>query len=197
MKISLVMVSADGTLKDLPPMSLPIPIGRGEECKVRIPLAAVSRKHCELLEDDDELIVRDLKSSNGTYVNKERVRQRELLPGDLLAVGPVLLVVRIDGHPKVIDPIIAWANGAVGGAAGPGESAGDHGDAGVPTWNSQQGQKPAAPATGSKSPVPAPASSRSPAPKAKGSDIDSSLDEIIKDLSESDFDIDFDKPKKK
>lgn len=195
MKISLVMVSADGALKELPPMSLPIAIGRGEECKVRVPLAAVSRKHCELLEEDDELIVRDLKSSNGTYVNKEKVKQRELLPGDLLAVGPVLLVVRIDGHPRVIDPIIAWANGAVGGAAGPGDPApGSIGADGVPTWSSQQGggggggQKPAAAA---------PTSSRSPAPKAKGTDIDSSLDDIIKDLSESDFDIDFDKPKKK
>lgn len=190
MNISLVMVTADGKSKELPPLRLPITIGRGEDCKLRIPLAAVSRKHAELAEDDDELVIRDLKSSNGTYVNKERIKTRELLPGDLLSVGPVVLVVRIDGHPKAVDPIIAWANGAVSVEGGDGAAGAIDG---VPTWSSQQGaaptQAPSAPS------VPArPAAKPAPA-KA---DTEESVDDILKDLSESDFDIDFgdDEPKK-
>lgn len=183
MKISLVTVSADGKTKELPPMSLPITFGRGEDCKVRIPIAAVSRKHCELVEDDDELVIRDLKSSNGTYVNRERVKQRELIPGDLISVGGVLFVVRIDGHPKVIDPIISWANGAVGGGAGPGEQPMIDG---VPTWTN----KPEAAA-----PAAAPAAPAKPAPKPGAAptkeDLEEDLNDILKDLSESDFDIDF------
>jgi predicted component of type VI protein secretion system len=118
-------------------------VGRGEECNVRIPLAAVSRKHCELSVDDDELVVKDLKSSNGTFVNGERVRSRELAPGDLLAVGPLVFVVRIDGHPKDIDPLESYVAGAVApGAAG---SKGDAEDAiaGVPRWGSQGAGGPA------------------------------------------------------
>ncbi len=187
MNVSLVMVTADGKSRELPAMHLPISIGRGEECKLRVPVAAVSRKHCELLEEDDELVVRDLKSSNGTYVNKERVKTRELIPGDLISVGPVVLVVRIDGHPKAVDPIISWANGA----AGPGDSEGGRpGADGVPTWS---GQKPPA-AHAAK-----PAAQKPAAPKPAKKDDD--LSSIIADLSESDFDIDFGeddgKPKKK
>ncbi|MBY0312325.1 MAG: FHA domain-containing protein [Phycisphaerales bacterium] len=180
MNVSLVMITADGKLRELPAMKLPISIGRGTDAKIRIPVPEVSRLHCELGEEDDELVVKDLKSSNGTYVNKERVKSRELLPGDLVCVGPVVLVVRIDGHPKVIDPIIAWANGGV--AAGEGEDRPTQD--GVPAWK----DKPAAASAGAK---PAPAKP-APKPAAKSNPDDSGdLSDIIADLSESDFDIDF------
>jgi len=175
--ISLVMVTADGKSRELPGMKLPIMIGRAEDCKIRIPVAAVSRHHCELTEDDDELVVRDLKSSNGTYVNKERVKGRELIPGDLLSIGPVVLVVRIDGHPKAVDPIIWWAKGAVAGGEGGGEG-GKVAMDGVPTW------------TGASPAPKKEAAAAKPAPKPaakKGEDLTS----ILADLSESDFDIDF------
>jgi pSer/pThr/pTyr-binding forkhead associated (FHA) protein len=171
------MVTADGKTRELPPMHLPITIGRSDDCKLRIPVAAVSRHHCELVEDDDELVVRDLKSSNGTFVNKEKVKSRELLPGDLLSVGPAVLVVRIDGHPKVVDGIISWANGAV--AAGEGSEGDRPAVAGVPTWSGA-----APPAAGAK-----PAAQPPAKPKGKGGGDD--LSNIIADLSESDFDIDF------
>lgn len=184
MNVSLVMVTADGKTKELPPMHLPITVGRSEESKLRIPVAAVSRNHCELVEHDDELVVRDLKSSNGTYVNKERIKSRELVPGDLLCVGPAVLVVRIDGHPKAVDGIISWANGAV--AAGEGGDTDRPAVAGVPTWS---GTAPKEPAKVAAAPKPAPKPAAKPAGKPKGTDDD--LSSIIADLSESDFDIDF------
>ena len=183
-----MMVTADGQTKDLPTLKLPITIGRADDCKLRIPSPAVSRHHCELLVDDDELIVRDLKSSNGTFVNKERVKQRELVPGDLLAVGSVVFVVRIDGHPKAVDPIIAYANGAVAGNEGGAGGAA----AGVPTWTSgsksdETDSGPAKPAAAKAapplSPVSKPASAK-PSAKDEGS-----FESLLADLSESDFDI--------
>lgn len=143
--VSLVMVTSDGKSKEFPLSKLPVHIGRGEDCKVRVPLPSVSRKHCELLIEDDEFVVKDLNSSNGTFVNGERVRTRELIPGDLLALGPCVFVVRIDGHPKDIDPIESYAAGAVavGGSA---EGASDRRTQmieGVPTW-SGQGTEPRA-----------------------------------------------------
>lgn len=114
MNVSLVMVKADGSRKEAAVSKLPVVIGRDEGVKFRVPTPAVSRKHCELLEDDGELVVRDLGSSNGTYVNGKRIKQTELSPGDLLAVGGIVFVVRIDGFPKEIDAKDCYAAGLVG-----------------------------------------------------------------------------------
>jgi len=48
--------------------------------------------------------IRDLGSSNGTYVNGHKVDDVELSPGDVIEIGTLLFVVRIDGDPAVIDP---------------------------------------------------------------------------------------------
>lgn len=194
------MVTAEGTAREFPVASLPVTLGRGEEAKVRIPLASVSRRHCELLlDDDDELIVKDLGSSNGTLVNGTRVKSRELIPGDILTVGPVVFVVKIDGHPKDIDPAAAYATGVAGQTP-----SGSHpAVAGVPTW---AGAAPASTPASSPSPsgpdsAAKPASAKPAAPAAKPKSKDDDLDSILGDLSESDFDIDFsdldDGPKKK
>ncbi len=113
MQASLVMVKADGTTREIQVDREQVLIGRDEGCRVRVPLPSVSRKHCEIKVDDGELVVNDLGSSNGTYVNGKRVKKTELAPGDLLCVGPVVFVVRIDGHPKNIDAKDSFAAGAV------------------------------------------------------------------------------------
>ncbi len=118
MQISLMMVSADGKSKEIQVKGLPAVIGRDETCKIRVPVANVSRRHCELLEADDELIVRDAGSSNGTYVNGSKVKQTELAPGDVLTVGPMVFVVRIDGFPREVDAAEAFVVGSVAGATG-------------------------------------------------------------------------------
>ncbi len=184
------MVTADGTSREFPVQSLPVVLGRGDDAKVRIPLASVSRKHCELfVDEDEELTVKDLGSSNGTYVNGEQVRSRELIPGDLLAVGPVVFVVRIDGHPKNIQPGECYAAGAV--AIDDAQAI-----AGVPTWTGTAEVEP------QPRPAPRPLSPTAPAPQAassppaappKAAKPTKPLDEdsLMADLSESDFDIDF------
>ena len=66
----------------------------------------MSRRHCEIGpgEKRSELVVRDLGSSNGTYVNGKRVAETKLEPGDRLSIGPVTFIVRIDGQPAEIVP---------------------------------------------------------------------------------------------
>lgn len=115
MDISLVMVKADGTSREFKISKDKTTIGRDETAKLRIPVASVSRIHCELIVDDDEeLGVKDLGSANGTWVNGKRIKATELSPGDLLAVGPVVFVVKIDGFPKTIDAKDSYAAGLVG-----------------------------------------------------------------------------------
>ncbi len=74
-------------------------IGRREDCDLRIPVGDVSRKHCRLVRTDDGIRIEDLGSSNGTYVNGQRVQESELSAGDQVGVGPVQFIVQINGVP--------------------------------------------------------------------------------------------------
>jgi pSer/pThr/pTyr-binding forkhead associated (FHA) protein len=74
-------------------------IGRREDCDLRIPLGEISRKHCRLIRDGDSLRLEDLGSSNGTYLNGQRVQEAILTPGDSVQVGPVVFVLQVDGQP--------------------------------------------------------------------------------------------------
>jgi pSer/pThr/pTyr-binding forkhead associated (FHA) protein len=65
-------------------------VGRQEDCQFRIASSMVSRKHCQIVENQGRLIIKDLGSSNGTLVNgKKVVDQQVLAPGDKITIGPV------------------------------------------------------------------------------------------------------------
>jgi pSer/pThr/pTyr-binding forkhead associated (FHA) protein len=77
-------------------------IGRHDDCLIRIRSSQVSRRHCELFEDKGKLMVKDLGSSNGTFVNGKRVLGQQILkPGDVLIIGGVTLRVDLAGGPGV------------------------------------------------------------------------------------------------
>ena len=77
-------------------------IGRHNDCQIRIRSSQVSRRHCQLFEEGNKLILRDLGSSNGTFVNGKRVLgQQTLKPGDVLTIGGVTLRVdQLGAAPK-------------------------------------------------------------------------------------------------
>ncbi|MEO7190475.1 MAG: FHA domain-containing protein [Vicinamibacterales bacterium] len=65
-------------------------IGRTARADFIIDAALVSRLHCRVTSDPtDQLIVEDLRSTNGTMVNGERIDRAVLRPGDILTVGRV------------------------------------------------------------------------------------------------------------
>lgn len=75
-------------------------LGRHDDCVVRIKSSQVSRQHCEVFDVGGKLTVRDLGSSNGTFVNGKRVTgQQTLKVGDELTVGAVTLRVATLGQP--------------------------------------------------------------------------------------------------
>jgi len=68
-------------------------IGRATGADFIVDAALVSRVHCRVTAlDDGDLEIRDLESTNGTYVNGERIETARLAPGDRLQVGRVELV---------------------------------------------------------------------------------------------------------
>jgi pSer/pThr/pTyr-binding forkhead associated (FHA) protein len=105
MDVKLVMFRNDGKRKEFPIVSRTVVIGRAEGCDLRVPLLSVSRRHCEVTVEGDEVMVRDLGSSNGTYVNNKKVAEKELQAGDRLVVGPVVFTVQINGKPEEIQPV--------------------------------------------------------------------------------------------
>ena len=69
-------------------------VGRHDDCQLRIKSSQVSRKHCEIFEKKGLLLVKDLGSSNGTFVNGKKIDgQRVLEIGDELTVGQVTFKV--------------------------------------------------------------------------------------------------------
>ena len=113
MDVTLTIVHADGRTRDVPLRRPRTVIGRKPDCNIRVPVSSVSREHCEIKVDGDRVVVHDLGSSNGTYINRERIQaEATLSPGDLLAVGPAVFVVRIDGDPAKIDAKQARSRGA-------------------------------------------------------------------------------------
>ncbi len=74
-----------------PPVQLPregtVVLGRSRECEVRLPDADTSRRHAKIVCTGGRFVLHDLASTNGTFVNGERIEQRELEPGDRLQIG--------------------------------------------------------------------------------------------------------------
>lgn len=105
MDVILVAFKSDGSRKEFRVHRGRCVIGRKPECDLRIPAGAVSRQHTEVVITGGKARVRDMGSSNGTFLNDVRVQEADLAPGDRLIVGPVVFVVQIDGQPSHIEPV--------------------------------------------------------------------------------------------
>lgn len=64
-------------------------LGRSSVCNVRVESTTASKMHAHVRRSVDQLVVQDLGSSNGTFVNGQRVNITELHDGDLLSLGGV------------------------------------------------------------------------------------------------------------
>jgi pSer/pThr/pTyr-binding forkhead associated (FHA) protein len=105
MDAKLIMFRKDGKRKEFSLGDGPFIIGRGENCELRIPFVSVSRHHCQLAVQDGEVSVKDLGSSNGTFVNNKKIAEEQAMKaGDRIIVGPVIFTLQIDGEPEEIRP---------------------------------------------------------------------------------------------
>ena len=66
-------------------------IGRVEDNTFAITDPSVSSHHCEVLVKGNDVIVRDLNSTNGTYINGEKITEAGLKPGQVLRLGQIEL----------------------------------------------------------------------------------------------------------
>ncbi|HPF39158.1 MAG TPA: FHA domain-containing protein [Phycisphaerae bacterium] len=104
MTVTLITFTKKGDRKTFDLTKPTTVIGRKTDADLRVPLADISRSHCELTLQNGHVQVRDLDSSNGTFVNGEQVTEKLVEAGDLIRLGPITFTVQIDGQPAVVSP---------------------------------------------------------------------------------------------
>jgi serine/threonine protein kinase len=75
-------------------------VGRSADCQIIIKAADVSKEHCRLLLKPKAVVIQDLASANGTFVNGEPIDRAVLNDGDLLRVAEHTFEVRIQMPEK-------------------------------------------------------------------------------------------------
>ena len=71
-------------------------IGRVEDNIFQIAEPSVSSHHCEILLQGNEVVVRDLNSTNGTFINGEKITEKVLKPGQILRLGQIEMRLETD-----------------------------------------------------------------------------------------------------
>jgi pSer/pThr/pTyr-binding forkhead associated (FHA) protein len=71
-------------------------IGRVEDNTFQIPEPSVSSHHCEVLLRGNEVVVRDLNSTNGSFINGEKITEKGLKPGQTLRLGQIEMRLETD-----------------------------------------------------------------------------------------------------
>ena len=99
MQVSLKVLSGTHEGKLIPIKDEKFLIGRGDNCQLRPKSESISRKHCAIVQKDGRLLLVDLKSRNGTFINEKQVmpeRAKILKNGDRLRCGQLEFEVMLE-----------------------------------------------------------------------------------------------------
>jgi ABC transport system ATP-binding/permease protein len=79
-------------------------IGRDESCEIRLDGLLISNRHARLSHTTAGVLIEDLNSTNGTYINGQRISGRKVLaPGEVVQIGPFLLQIDLQRGVEVLD----------------------------------------------------------------------------------------------
>lgn len=91
-----LVVVANGTVQQTYPLGESwVTIGRADENTFQINEISVSSRHCEVKLKGDELLVRDLMSTNGTFIEGKKISEGVLKLGRTLRLGEVELLLHV------------------------------------------------------------------------------------------------------
>ena len=88
MNAKLLVVIGKTTKREVA-LQLPAVLGRSREADVTVAHPLISRRHCEISENNGLLMLRDLASLNGTMIGGRRVESAPLLPDAEFTIGPL------------------------------------------------------------------------------------------------------------
>ncbi len=90
---SLIVISGGSAGKIFRLGREPMTVGRAKECEISIDDEGISRRHARLQQDGfGNVMLEDLNSTNGTYVNGTRINQQALRDGDKVQVGSITIL---------------------------------------------------------------------------------------------------------
>ena len=96
MYVKLVVAKGKPKCREIPLPPTIFVIGRGPQCHLRPHCSRVSKLHCAIARWAGKVVVRDLKSSNGTFINDRRINgEVKVADGDTLRVGSLRFTFRI------------------------------------------------------------------------------------------------------
>jgi pilus assembly protein CpaF len=101
MPFSVILTEKGGSTQRLDFDSQEITIGRIDENDICLPKGNISKKHTRIVVKDGKIIVLDLKSTNGTYVNGKKLAGPQVIsPDDKVYIGDFILNV----EPPDLEP---------------------------------------------------------------------------------------------
>jgi len=90
MKLCLQALQPPDQVQDILIDKFPFVIGRRSDSDYALPLAFISRHHCQFMVDGNQVLVQDLESYNGTFVNgRPASPPLPVAHGDEISLGPV------------------------------------------------------------------------------------------------------------
>lgn len=100
------LISLDGQMPpfDATLKAFPVIIGRAADAGIRLENHSINHYHCRIDSVGGELIVSDLSSRHGTWVNNCHIRKSPLRHGDELAVGMLSFLVQYYKRSKTTAP---------------------------------------------------------------------------------------------
>ena len=73
-------------------------VGRSEDNGFQIPEGSISSRHCELATKGEEVLIKDLGSTNGTFLDDKKITEATMKMGQVLRLGSVEL--RFEGDKE-------------------------------------------------------------------------------------------------
>ena len=117
-----LIVKQGGQSREVPLTKDTISIGRTPENDIELKDSLISRKHTSIVRKGDRYVVYDLGSSNGTFVNNERIEMKPLDAGDVIRVGDSEIHYVEDGPARgVPKPVTDRRPTEIPAAAGQGQ----------------------------------------------------------------------------
>jgi pSer/pThr/pTyr-binding forkhead associated (FHA) protein len=101
MEVELTEIDSSSPQRRFVLDKLPVMIGQSPDASVRLDDQWVSRQHCEINAVKGTLVVRDLGSILGTFVNGLNVTTAQLMPGDKLTIGETCFQVDYE-RPRIV-----------------------------------------------------------------------------------------------
>jgi pSer/pThr/pTyr-binding forkhead associated (FHA) protein len=74
-----------------------------EDNSFQIAEQSISSHHCEVLLKGKDVVIKDLNSTNGTFINGEKITEKVLKPGQVLRLGQVEIRLEDENTPSAAD----------------------------------------------------------------------------------------------